>query len=89
MRARAGGRPDSSGTAWHRVGKRGPQGEGSSGGRRWRREWRPSGRNIATAALDGNVTVFFILRNGERIKIEGNMPIGLVARRPDGRTPAL
>ena len=48
------------------------------------------------AVLDGNVIMFFILRNGERMKVKGNMPIGLVVHQPrkqgiwmDGRTPAL
>jgi hypothetical protein len=42
-RAGEGGRPDSSGAAWHRVGERGPRDGGSRGGRCWRRraaaEW--------------------------------------------------
>jgi hypothetical protein len=51
--------------------------------------------NTVTAVLVGNVAVFFILRNCERMKVKGKRSIGLVvhrprkARRPDGQTHVL
>jgi hypothetical protein len=52
--------------------------------RRWSKR-RTSGRERrepATAMLVGNVVFFFILRNGETIKLKGNKSIGLVVHRP-------
>ena len=41
--------------------------------------------NTTTFVLVGNIAVFFILRNSERMKVKGNKPIGMVMQRPRKR----
>jgi hypothetical protein len=42
--------------------------------------------NAATATVVGNIAIFFIFKNGERMKVKENKSIGLAVHKPEKRS---